>query len=65
MLYGLLYPIDAQFSTKNSISKKTMNVTIHKWVLNVMTGPNPTQYTAFDKYVVKTKNEMVQNTTQM
>ena len=30
-----------------------MKFTIHKWVLNAMTGPNATQYTKFDKYVVK------------
>ena len=34
-------------------SSKSMNLTIHKWVLNAMTAPNPTQYTCFDKCNVK------------
>ena len=33
-----------------------MKSTFHKWVLNVMTAPNPTQYTKFDKYMEKQKN---------
>ena len=32
-----------------------MKSTIHKWVLNAMTTPNPTQYTFFDKMIVKTQ----------
>ena len=34
----------------------------HKWVLNVMTVPNPTQYTRLAKSIVKTnKSDFVQN----
>ena len=47
-------------SYSTNISKKsqknTHKLTIHKWVLNVMTGPNPTQYTEFDTCTVKLKN---------
>ena len=32
-----------------------MNSTIHKWVCNVNAVPNPTQYTKFYKYEVKTQ----------
>ena len=32
---------------------KTMNLTFHKLVLNVMAGPNPTQYTKSGKQFVK------------
>ena len=27
-----------------------MRMTFHKWVLNAMADPNPTQYTKFDEY---------------
>ena len=30
-----------------------MKLTFHKWVLNAMTDPNPTQYTKIDKYKMK------------
>ena len=30
-----------------------MKFTFHEWVLNAMTGTNPTQYTKSDKYKVK------------
>ena len=32
-----------------------MNLSIHKCVCNVMTDPNPTQYTKFEKSKLKTK----------
>ena len=32
-----------------------MDLTIHKCVCNVMTDPNPTQYTKFEKSKLKTK----------
>ena len=39
-----------------------MKSTFHKWILSVMTGPQPTQYTEFDKYQVKTpKSKLVRN----
>ena len=38
------------FLQKNQEIKKPMKSPIHKWVLNAMTGPNPTQYTKFAKH---------------
>ena len=37
--------------------QKTIDVTIHKCVCNVMTGPKPTQYTKLGKYMVKRQNQ--------
>ena len=37
-------------------NQKSMNLTFHKWALKVMTVLNPTQYTKFNKYNVKTPN---------
>ena len=31
-----------------------MNLAIQKWVCNVMTVPNPTQYSKFDEYMITT-----------
>ncbi len=33
-----------------------MNSTFHKWGLNAMTAPNPTQYTKGDEYKVEKQN---------
>ena len=42
-----------------------MKSAIHKWALNVIPVPNPTQYTKKCKNIVKTqKSKLVQNTTK-
>lgn len=39
-----------------------MKLTFDQWILNTMTGANPTQYTKFDKYKLKThKSTVVRN----
>ena len=38
--------------------KETMKLTFHKWVFNVMTGPNPTQHTKFNKYMLKSMTHL-------
>ena len=43
-----------------------MNFIIHKWVCNANAASNPTQYTKFDKYIVKTdKSILVSNWSEM
>ena len=47
---------------KNEKVKKSMKSTIHKWVSNAMTAPDPTQTTKPAKYKVKKqKSELVRN----
>ena len=43
-----------------------MTLTIDKFVCNVMTVPNPTQYTKFDKYKIKTqKSRLFRNVSEI